>query len=641
MAMFSAQELLGRHGIAYIATQKKSYTTNCPGCGKGYCSVKIDNKGVRWFCHDCQHSGGEYYDQPDETKREEPKAVYDYTDEDDKRLYQSLRFEPVGKTKYFRQRTSPDQKKWSIKGVRLVPFHLPRLIEAIENDEVVWVVEGEKDVLTLERHGIPATCCAMGAEKWKAEYNQHFGGADVVVCGDNDDPGRRHVRQVANALLPVARCVRILDLKIIWPQIEQSDDISDWFARADGASADALHEIIGHITPLTEAPPWEDGDSVLTNGHDTSAPAKLILTTAEFLKRFVPPDYLIDGVIQRRFLYAFTGKTNSGKTAVALFIAATVALGRNIGNIEVEKGRVLYFAGENPDDILYRWTAMTQRMDFDENIDVHFVMGVFKLSEIRDRIIEETKRIGEFALVIIDSSAAYYEGVEVNSNTEQIAHARRMRSFTELPGGPCVIVICHPVKYAATDNLLPYGAGAFLNEIDGNLTCVSDFPAIEVHWQGKFRGAEFEPLTFRLVQATHERLVNKKGKVMPQVVAEYLSEAAKDEIQKANLTDRQRLVAEIAKDGKATVAEYAARCGFVLANGLPNKNKTHRMISMLRKQKLVTGEPRDYSVHEPKKRTHKDAKNRTDDRTEGDLLDNVVPLSERRRTQDHDEDKNK
>ena len=39
-----------------------------------------------------------------------------------------------------------------------------------------------------------------------------------------------------------------------------------------------------------------------------------------------------------------------------------------------------------------------------------------------------------------------------------------------MPGEPCVIVACHPVKNASDDNLIPRGGGAFLNEVDGNLT---------------------------------------------------------------------------------------------------------------------------------------------------------------------------
>jgi hypothetical protein len=114
--------------------------------GEGYLTVKIDREGVRFFCRDCQHGGGEYFERRDAPKgqRDEPKEVYDYVDEDGKRLFQSLRFEPIGKPKYFRQRTGPDQRKWSIKGVRIVPYRLPELIEDISQEHTIFVVEARR-----------------------------------------------------------------------------------------------------------------------------------------------------------------------------------------------------------------------------------------------------------------------------------------------------------------------------------------------------------------------------------------------------------------------------------------------------------------------------------------------------------------
>ena len=53
----------------------------------------------------------------------------------------------------------------------------------------------------------------------------------------------------------------------------------------------------------------------------------LMQSSAEFVVGFVPPDYLIDGLLQRRYVYSLTGPTGSGKTAIALRIAIHVALG--------------------------------------------------------------------------------------------------------------------------------------------------------------------------------------------------------------------------------------------------------------------------------------------------------------------------
>ena len=387
---YSAAELLKRHGIDYVETKKRNFTTTCQHCGGGYLHVKTFPDRVAWYCHGCGESGAEKYEQRERGGGLGPiKAIYDYRDEEGNRLFQVLRFEPLNAPKVFRQRTGPDQDKWSIKGVRIVPFRLPELIEGLTAEHVIFVVEGEKDVNTLRGHNVPATCNPMGAGKWWPEFNDILRGADVVICGDNDEPGRNHVKLVAKNLYGVARRVRVLDLAEFWPGIEASDDISDWFGRG-GGTPELLWEMVDRLfdwTPIPtgngqdDGPPWEPDQQQYDRGPEPEPeqPKRLIQTSAQFVKDFVPPDYLIDGLLQCRYSYSFTGKTGSGKTAVVLLWAASVATGRKIGNLEVAKGRVLYFAGENPDDVRMRWIAMAQNFDFDiDTVDVRFIPGQFK-----------------------------------------------------------------------------------------------------------------------------------------------------------------------------------------------------------------------------------------------------------------------
>ena len=61
----------------------------------------------------------------------------------------------------------------------------------------------------------------------------------------------------------------------------------------------------------------------------------LIKTSAEFVKGFVPPEYLVDGVLQRRFCYSITAQTGVGKTTVAMLISAHVAAGKALGRLDV------------------------------------------------------------------------------------------------------------------------------------------------------------------------------------------------------------------------------------------------------------------------------------------------------------------
>src|SRR6516164_366891 len=60
-----------------------------------------------------------------------------------------------------------------------------------------------------------------------------------------------------------------------------------------------------------------------------------IQSTAEFISNFVPPEYLVYGLIQRRFIYSMTGPTGEGKTSVALLIALLVDRGQALNGREI------------------------------------------------------------------------------------------------------------------------------------------------------------------------------------------------------------------------------------------------------------------------------------------------------------------
>jgi hypothetical protein len=318
-------------------------------------------------------------------------------------------------------------------------------------------------------------------------------------------------------------------------------------------------------------------------------PTTLAQSSAEFVADFTPPDYSIEGLLQRRFVYSLTAATGMGKTAVALLMTAHISQRARLGKLEVAQGGVLYFAGENPDDVRMRWLATTQQMgltpeDFD---NVYFVPGVFKFSEIGQRIANEMAG-RELALVIIDTSAAYFEGDDENSNTQTGAHARRIRQMVQLDGGPTVLVCCHPIKNAAPDNLLPRGGGAFLAEVDGNLTATKDDSVVEVHWQGKFRGPDFAPLAFQLRTVTHERLKDTKGRLIPTVVAQILTEEGLRDLMAHNRNGQDRVLLSIGDDPRLTQRDRAKALGWLMRNGDPYQMKVKRAEEALEEGRLIT-----------------------------------------------------
>jgi putative DNA primase/helicase len=130
-------------------------------------------------------------------------AVYPYTDEEGSLLYSVHRFDP----KDFRQENANGEP--TTRGVRRVPFHLPRLIEGVARPATIYVVEGEKDVLNLEAKGFYATCNAGGAGKWLPAFNDFLSGAHVVLIPDWDEAGKKHSLEQYVALRAKAKDLQV------------------------------------------------------------------------------------------------------------------------------------------------------------------------------------------------------------------------------------------------------------------------------------------------------------------------------------------------------------------------------------------------------------------------------------------------
>ena len=280
---------------------------------------------------------------------------------------------------------------------------------------------------------------------------------------------------------------------------------------------------------------------------------------------FTPPAYLVDGVLQRGYLYSLTARTGHGKTAVGMYVAQSIARGLPMHGKEVKAGTVLLLAGENPDDIRARFLVLADAYGFKaEDLKMRFVAGVIDIAARMPEIRAEAEKIGDLVLVIVDTAAAYFPGDETNSNSQQGAYARLLRQLTFLPGKPAVLVNCHPVKNASRDNLLPMGGSAFLNEVDGNLTLWANAERqTTLHWQGKFRGPEFEPMTFELEVADSARVIDAEGRLMPSVVAKPVSELKLQMEEGKQESEENMLMRAIAANRNISIANLAIKCGFV------------------------------------------------------------------------------
>ncbi len=340
-------------------------------------------------------------------------------------------------------------------------------------------------------------------------------------------------------------------------------------------------------------------DAEIVRQEATKSPY-IVLNAREFIEGFVPPDYLLDGIIQRRFVYSMTAPTGAGKTALALRLAAHVALGLAVGTHGVERGKVLYLAGENPDDVRMRWIMLGEAMAFDpRKVDVEFVAGAMPLNDrLHARLYTEILQSGKLAFVVVDTAAAYGSEtiVDENSNVQLGSHARSLRKLTELPGGPAVLACTHPTKNAASDALLPRGGGAFIAEMDGNLVCIKRDSLVDLHWQGKFRGPDFDPVGFRLQTVTSELVKDSKGRKVPSVTATPITESDRALLDKAATSEEDQVMATMAGNKGASLAALAVALGWMLSTGNPAKARVQRVVLRLHADKLVKKQRGSWSL---------------------------------------------
>ncbi len=197
-----------------------------------------------------------------------------------------------------------------------------------------------------------------------------------------------------------------------------------------------------------------------------------------------------------------------------------------------------------------------------EDLPVHWIPGTFSIRHEMAKLAEKAASIPNIVLVVIDTFQAYFDGDDDNSNAKMLDFARAaLRPITQWPSKPCVIVPAHPVKDVRKNNNIPRGGGALLNEVDGNLTLWADAGVSEVHWQGKHRGSEFEPLFFECERYQTQKLVDKKGRLIPTVIAKPVLGGRAADIAKDALTIETRLLQSIDADPDLAQRERAVRIG--------------------------------------------------------------------------------
>lgn len=441
-AMSSANELrYGSHGSFSVDLANGTWYDHEIEQGGGVLDlVTRETKLVGQERLDWLKSHGFLYDTIQNNGAHPPRAqiiaTYDYTDEGGALISQVCRFEP----KDFRQRR-PDGNGgwlWSVKGVRQVPYRLPQVLE--NDDRVICIVEGEKDVDRLWKLGVPSTCNAGGAGKWREELNEFFRGADVVVIPDHDPqkrhpktkelmfhpdgrpilPGQDHAAQVAKSLQGIALRVRLLELWSHWKDMPVKGDVSNWIDH--GGSAETLYALI------EKTPDWSEQSS--------KVPLVPLLFPFPIKGEEIPRrQWIVPGLLLRRNVTILVAPPGSGKSLLTLQIGLMNGTGKVWGGWHPRDAckSLIINAEDDNDEMRRRLFAACEEMKI-EAAELHDRLAIAEApgdiiiakadhrskTVIRTPMVErlvQTVIDNGFDVLVVDPFAETFEGDE-NSNSE-------------------------------------------------------------------------------------------------------------------------------------------------------------------------------------------------------------------------------
>ena len=477
------------------------WVASCPvpshGKGKGdknpSLSVHIDDEGKPLFhCHGgCSQESvfqtirdmqllPELEERPDPLANIKPmpkvefQQEWQYQDEDRVTVFvkHRIRIGEFGKT-YRLYKMDPSGKRYPTLGdARIVPYKLPELLDAKTAGRIIYLAEGEKAVDALMSLGVAATTSHSGAGNWPPENTEYFAGANVCIIPDNDLSGWAYARKAAEAILPIAKAVKVIDLGLQG----QGDDAYE-FIEAGGGRAElaALVKAAPKINSVDDVTLPERLQGVQLNTQIEDTPPKQ--TAEEIAKEFeadppkeAPPpkplktikieswdtiqdepvEWLIEGVLPALSFAALYGPPGSFKSFHALHIAYCVATGHSwMGRPVKKSGAVLYLCGEGFGGIGARIKACKIHHQIEDGAPIYVVRHQLNLRSSQEdfnalmlAIVQLVEQTGiQFELAIVDTLARAFGGGNENSSEDMGAFITAMGKVQEFLN--CALMVLH------------------------------------------------------------------------------------------------------------------------------------------------------------------------------------------------------
>ncbi len=256
-----------------------------------------------------------------------------------------------------------------------------------------WIGEGEQCAETLDKLGVLATTSGAADSTEKADWSI-MAGRTVTIWPDNDEAGRRYAETVARILQGLGCIVRVVDVDAL--NLPHKGDVVDWLATHSNAAQGDLEGLpVVAYRPTQETQPADEyGVTVrLIRGSDV---------TPE------PVSWLWNGWLAAGKMHVLGGAPGTGKTTIAMSLAATVTAGGRWPDASRSlAGNAIIWSGEDdPADTLIPRLALSGA----DLSRVYFIADVREGNERRsfdpakdmEMLRYRLAEIGDVRLLIVD-----------------------------------------------------------------------------------------------------------------------------------------------------------------------------------------------------------------------------------------------
>jgi hypothetical protein len=232
----------------------------------------------------------------------------------------------------------------------------------------------------------------------------------------------------------------------------------------------ASRQVEGFAQPVNSAEPFILQPAAAGTSEQTKPKRRVELIPWRDLKD-VPVKWLVKDILPASSFAAIYGKPGSGKSFAALYLAASIASGREAFGKPVTQGAVIYVAAEGGAGMKRRADALKRQHELEDDIPVHFIKAQLNLSTSLDdmQALFDAIRAKDVkpAAIFLDTFARIFIGDE--NSAKDVGACIAILGAIQAEFDCTVVIIHHSAKNSQNPTMR--GSSALLGAVDAELHC--------------------------------------------------------------------------------------------------------------------------------------------------------------------------